>query len=194
MAIKAIKFYDGNGSNATAPMRLSIITRDWRRIELAQFQGLEYNAWVGPYPTRSTAGDARFLLDSIVTGARYLVINTTDFWPREIELYGTYQAGSTTAGAAPKKSPVFKNLLGINGFEWDFYQSGVPGISAPKMKAIQSFGVIRHYMDWEKLELTEGKYTFNPTHAGGWNYDLMYERCKADGIEVMACLKDMAPG
>ncbi|GAB3795640.1 hypothetical protein GCM10028819_11890 [Spirosoma humi] len=193
MAIKAIKFYDGNGSNATAPMRLSIITRDWRRIELAQFQGLEYNAWVGPYPTRSTTGDTKFLLDSIVTGARYLVINTTDFWPREIELYGTYQAGSTTAGAAPRKSPVFKNLLGINGFEWDFYQSGVPGISAPKMKAIQSFGVIRHYMDWEKLELTEGNYTFNPTHAGGWNYDLMYERCKADGIEVMACLKDMAP-
>ncbi|GAB3771194.1 hypothetical protein GCM10028818_09710 [Spirosoma horti] len=193
MAIKAIKFYDGNGSNSTAPMRLSIITRDWKRIELAQFQGLEYNAWVGPYPTRSTSGDSKFLLDSIVTGARYLVINTTDFWPREIELYGTYQASSATSGAAPKKSPTFKNLLGINGFEWDFYQSGVPGISAPKMKAIQSFGVIRHYMDWEKLELAEGNYTFNPTHAGGWNYDLMYERCKADGIEVMACLKDMAP-
>lgn len=193
MAIKAIKFYDGNGSNTSSPMRLSIITRDWKRIELAQFKGLEYNAWVGPYPSRSTSGDSKFLLDSVVTGARYLVINTTDFWPREIELYGTYQAGSTTAGAAPKKSPTFKNLLGINGFEWDFYQAGVPGISAPKMKAIQSFGVLRHYMDWEKLELTEGKYTFNPTHSGGWNYDLMYERCKADGIEVMACLKDLAP-
>ncbi|MFD2932346.1 T9SS type A sorting domain-containing protein [Spirosoma flavum] len=193
MAIRAIKFYDGNGSNAASPMRISIITSNWKRIELGQFQGLEYNTWVGPYPTRSTSGDSKFLLDSVVTGARYLVINTTDFWPREIELYGTYQASSTTVGAAPRKSPTFKNLLGINGFEWDFYQAGVPGISAPKMKAIQSFGVVRHYMDWEKLELTEGNYTFNPTHAGGWNYDLMYQRCKADGIEVMACLKDMSP-
>jgi endoglucanase len=35
MAIKAIKFYDGNGSNAANPMRLSIITKDWKRIEVA---------------------------------------------------------------------------------------------------------------------------------------------------------------
>ncbi|QDK77071.1 T9SS type A sorting domain-containing protein [Spirosoma sp. KCTC 42546] len=193
MDIKAVKFYDGNGSNSASPMKLSIITSDWKRIELAQFQGLEYNAWVGPYPTRSTSGDAKFLLDNVVTGARYLVINTSDFWPREIELYGTYQAGNVAASGVPKKSPTFKKLLGVNAFEWDFYQSNVPGISAPKLKALQSFGVIRHYMDWEKLELTEGNYTFNPTHSGGWNYDLMYERCKADGIEVMACLKDMTP-
>lgn len=193
MAIKAIKLYDGNGSSTDNPLRISIITNDWRRIELAQFQGLEYGAWVGPYPTRNTAGEARFLLDSVVTGARYLVINTTDFWPRELELYGTYQAGSVTANSVPGKNPKFKNLLGINGFEWDFYQTGVSGVSAPKLKALQSFGVMRHYMDWEKLEKTEGNYTFNPTHAGGWNYDLIYERCKAEGIEVMACLKDMAP-
>ncbi|QMW02056.1 T9SS type A sorting domain-containing protein [Spirosoma foliorum] len=193
MDIKAIKLYDGNGSNSSSPMRLSIITSDWRRIEIAQFQGLEYDTWVGPYPTRSTQGDAKFLLDNVVAGARYLVINTTDFWPRELELYGSYQVGNRTASSLPAKNPTFKNLLGINAFEWDFYQTGVSGISVPKVKAMQSFGVMRHYMDWEKLELTEGNYTFNPTHSGGWNYDLMYERCKSDGIEVMACLKDMTP-
>ncbi|XWW45246.1 T9SS type A sorting domain-containing protein [Fibrella sp. USSR17] len=193
MAIKAVKFYDGFGTNSTSPLRLSIITNDWRRIEIAQFQGLAYNEWVGPYPQRQPAGDARFLLDSAITGARYLVINTTDFWPRELELYGTYQAPTPLAGTQPKKSPMMKNLLGINGFEWDFYQAGVPGISAPKLRAMQSFGVVRHYMDWEKLELTEGNYTFNPTHAGGWNYDLMYERSKAEGIEIMACFKDISP-
>ncbi|MVM29798.1 T9SS type A sorting domain-containing protein [Spirosoma sp. HMF4905] len=193
MDIKAIKLYDGNGSNSASPMRLSIITSDWKRIELTQFQGLEFETWVGPYPTRNTAGDAKFLLDKVITGARYLVINATDIWPREIELYGTYKAGSAPASALPKKTPTFKNLIGVNGFEWDFYQTGVSGISAPKVKAMQSFGVMRHYMDWEKLELTEGNYTFNPTHSGGWNYDLMYERCKTDGIQVMACLKDMTP-
>ncbi|WP_375448052.1 T9SS type A sorting domain-containing protein [uncultured Fibrella sp.] len=193
MSIKAVKFFDGNGTNTNTPLRLSIITNDWRRVEIAQFQGLDYESWVGPYPNRQPAGNARFLLDNMVTDARYLVINTSDFWPREIELYGSYQAPTQTAGNGPKKAPVFKNLTGINGFEWDFYPPGVSTIDEAKMKALQSFGVIRHYMDWEKLELTEGNYTFNPTHAGGWNYDLMYERSKAAGMEVMACLKDISP-
>lgn len=193
MSIKAVKFYDGNGTNTATPFRLSIITSDWKRVEIAQFQGLDYNAWVGPYPTRQASGDGKFLLDNIPTDARYLLITTSDFWPREIELYGTYQASNQPLSAAPKKTPLFKNLLGINAFEWDFYPPGISTIDEAKMKALQSFGVIRHYMDWEKLELTQGNYTFNPTHAGGWDYDQMYARCKADGIEVMACLKDIAP-
>lgn len=193
MTISAIKFYDGEGSNTASPMRLSIITADWRRIEIAQFQGLTYGDWVGPYPVRQQAGNQKFILDSEVKDARYLVINTTDFWPREIELYGTHEAGSTAMGASSKKSSAFKNLLGINAFEWDFYANGGSAINEPKMNALKSFGAIRHYMDWEKLELTEGNFTFNPTHSGGWNYDLMYERCKADGIEVMACLKEQSP-
>lgn len=193
MSIKALKFYDGNGTSTNAPLRLSIITNDWRRVEIAQFQGLEYNDWVGPYPDRQPAGNAKFLLDKVITDARYLVINTSDFWPREIELYGSYQAPTQVSSSSPRKAPVFKNMTGINGFEWDFYPPGVPTIDEAKMKALQSFGVIRHYMDWEKLELTQGNYTFNPTHAGGWNYDLMYERSKAAGMEVMACLKDIPP-
>ncbi len=192
MAIKAVKFFDGNDSKPDKPLRLSIITNDWRRIEIAQFQGLDYESWVGPYPNRQPSGDHRFLLDSVITGARYLVINTSDFWPREIELYGTYQAGTPRVSTVPVKSPRFKNLLGINAFEWDFYPPGVSTIAEPKMKALKSFGVIRHYMDWEKIELTEGYYTFNPTRSGGWDYDQMYERCKAEGIEVMTCFKDIA--
>src|SRR5207237_143581 len=42
---------------------------------------------------------------------------------------------------------------------------------------------------WHKLESEEGSYTYNPTMSGGWNYDAIYERCKAEGIEVLACLK-----
>lgn len=198
MTIKAIKFFDGNDSRPDKPLRLSIITSDWRRIEIAQFQGLEYQSWVGPYPNRQPTGDradgqAKFLLDTEVTGARYLVINTSDFWPREIELYGTHQAGNPRTSTVSARHPLFKNQLGINGFEWDFYMPGATTINEPKMRALTSFGVIRHYMDWEKIEQTEGNYTFNPTHSGGWNYDLMYERCKAEGIEVMTCFKNIAP-
>ncbi|MBO0935747.1 hypothetical protein J2I47_04225 [Fibrella sp. HMF5335] len=193
MTIKAVKFYDGNGINTATPFRLSVITSDWKRVEIAQFQGLEYEQWVGPYPTRQATGNSKFLLDNVIADARYLLITTTDFWPREVELYGTYQAASQMLGSTPQKTPLFKNLLGINAFEWDFYPPGISTIDKAKMKALQSFGVIRHYMDWEKLELTPGNYTFNPTHSGGWDYDQMYARCKADGIEVMACLKDIAP-
>jgi len=62
-------------------------------------------------------------------------------------------------------------------------------IDETRMKAVESFKGIRHYIDWEKLELKPGSYTFNPTHSGGWNYDAIYERCKNDNIEVLACIK-----
>jgi hypothetical protein len=58
------------------------------------------------------------------------------------------------------------------------------------MSLIKSFSLVRHYMDWEKLEDTPGSYTFNPTRRGGWNYDAIYERCKQDGILVLSCLKE----
>ena len=44
-------------------------------------------------------------------------------------------------------------------------------------------------MDWEKLESSEGVFSYNPTLSGGWNYDAIYERCKAANIEVLADLK-----
>lgn len=198
LTIKGIRFFDGSDSRPTQPLRLSVITQDWQRVEIAQFKGLDYQSWVGPYPDRPSAGTAtdeqtKFLLDTPISGARFLVISTPDFWPTELELYGTYVPGDPTAPAVSAKSPLFKNLLGINGFEWDFYVPNQTTIYEPKMKALKSFGVMRHYMDWEKLEIMQGNYTFNPTHSGGWNYDLMYERCKAEGIEVMTCFKNIAP-
>lgn len=88
----------------------------------------------------------------------------------------------------------FKNMLGINAFEWNFLQdpanpnNGMQ-IYEPKMELIQSFAGVRHYLDWEKIELQKGQYTFNPTHSGGWNLDVMYQRSKAAGIDMLVCLK-----
>ena len=93
----------------------------------------------------------------------------------------------------PSNNITFKNQLGINGFEWDFFDADNSIISAGRMNVINSFGGFRHYMDWEKIESNEGQYTFNPVHSGGWNYDLIYERCKTDGIEMLACLKNSPP-
>ncbi|RZJ86075.1 MAG: hypothetical protein EOO20_19025 [Chryseobacterium sp.] len=85
-------------------------------------------------------------------------------------------------------------LLGINAFEWDFLQDPMypadgSKIFESKFKTIQSFGQFRHYLDWEKIEFTPGKYTFNQTRSGGWNLDIIYERCKLAGIDPLVCLK-----
>lgn len=90
---------------------------------------------------------------------------------------------------APNPSP-FKNHLGINAFEWDFTDVDNGTVSSKKMAIMHSFGVFRHYLDWEKMEPMEGKYTYNPVNSGGWNYDAIYERCKQDGIEVLSCIKN----
>jgi len=88
-----------------------------------------------------------------------------------------------------------KDLFGINAFEWDFLQdphnpNDGSKIYEPKLDLMKSFSGLRHYMDWEKLEDSEGLYSFNPTTRGGWNYDAVYARCKLEGIMVVACLKN----
>lgn len=50
---------------------------------------------------------------------------------------------------------------------------------------------MRHYLNWNRVETTKGNYTFNPTNNGGWNEDLIYQRCKQDGILVLADLKNI---
>ena len=95
---------------------------------------------------------------------------------------------STPKSFSPNNSP-FKNYLGINAFEWDFSDDDNTMIPAGRMAVMRSFGGLRHYMDWDKLETEQGKYTFNPVHSGGWNYDMIYKWCKEEGIDVLADLK-----
>lgn len=88
----------------------------------------------------------------------------------------------------------FKNMLGVNAFEWDFLQdpknpNDATHIYGPKMDIIKSFGGVRHYLDWQKIEPKRGSYTFNPTNNGGWNLDAIYERCKQEDIDMLVCLK-----
>lgn len=87
----------------------------------------------------------------------------------------------------------FKHHLGINGFEWDFSDQDGSFISSGKMEVIRSFGTFRHYLDWEKLEAQKGRYSFSPASSGGWDYDMIYKRCKDEGIEVLTCIKNGPP-
>jgi hypothetical protein len=96
--------------------------------------------------------------------------------------------------AIPAKKISLNSQLGINAFEWDFLQDPVfpadgSKIYEPKLNLMKSFSQFRHYLDWEKLEYTPGNYTFNQTRSGGWNLDVIYERCKKEGIEPLVCIK-----
>lgn len=85
-----------------------------------------------------------------------------------------------------------KDLLGINAFEWNFVDPSKTGvIDEEKMDLIKSFGGVRHYLDWNRIESKEGQYTFNPTHSGSWNYDLIYKRSKQEGIFILADIKTL---
>lgn len=190
LTIERIRLYDGPGTNTEDPLTLSIITQDWKRIPIARFVGDQYQTWVGPNPDQPT----EFTLPEPVSQARYLVLNTSGSFPTELELYGTYQAGKEPA-LSPLQTTPFRNKLGINGFEWNIEDSDAPSALRPvdekRVQAIKSFAAFRHYMDWDKLEAEPGSYTYNPTFSGSWNYDAMYERLKAEGIDVLACFQTL---
>lgn len=194
ISITDVKFYDGEGSLGNNPLTLSVLTADGFTIPLAVFNGSRYNEWVGPHADGGATDSTKFKVDTVISNARYLVLNCWSGFPNELELYGLYKAPAVVK-TPPVKIPFkLKNTFGVNAFEWDFespYDSY--NIDDSRLNAIKQFTGVRHYMDWEKLESQEGSYTYSPVHSGGWNYDAIYESCKAEGIAVLACLKTI-PG
>lgn len=190
ITLESLKFFDFTGNFKENPMTLSVITDQWERIPVATFTGEIYNGWVGPYPDRNLSGNAQFNLDHPVSNIRYLVINIKSGLPTEIELYGTHSGGTKPVTPIPAKNIRLRDMFGVNAYEWNFEDGNSPWqINEDKMNAAKSFTGIRHYMDWGKLESSEGVFSYNPTLSGGWNYDAIYERCKAANIEVLADLK-----
>jgi hypothetical protein len=183
--IDAIKLFDWKGVSET-PTIIYAIDGNWKRTPLATFTGNRYDEWVGPYPKKLK----QFKLDGAIKNIRYLMIRSGDIFPTEIELYGYYIKPDPFKSPVNPKVPL-SNFFGVNGYEWNFEDGKMNPlvIDEKKMTAVKAFTGMRHYMDWKKLELTNGSFTFNPTHDGGWNYDAIYERCKREGIEVLACLK-----
>lgn len=190
ITLNGIKFFDYTGTAQDFPLVLSVITDQWQRIPIATFTGEIYNGWVGPYPNRQLSGDAQFKLDQPMSNVRYLVMTMSNTLPTEIEFYGSYTPATETAKPARAKHIKLNDMLGVNGYEW-YFQDGAhtESLVESKVQVAKSFTGLRHYMDWEKLESAEGVFSYNPTLSGSWNYDLIYERCKQEGIEVLACLK-----
>ncbi|MES2265840.1 MAG: hypothetical protein V4520_03710 [Bacteroidota bacterium] len=89
-----------------------------------------------------------------------------------------------------------KNMFGVNSYEWNFLENPAAKnehgrIYEANMALIKSFSAVRHYLNWNKLENTQGSYTYNPTNNGSWFYDVMYARCKQDSILVLADIKNL---
>jgi len=82
----------------------------------------------------------------------------------------------------------FKEMLGINAFEWNFGNQRTP-IMPERADFFLPFSTFRHYIDWRQIEQNKGKYGYNPTSRGGWKYDEIYEWCNAQDITVVACIK-----
>lgn len=191
--LTSIKFYDGQGALGDYPLTLSVINNKGQKIQVATFNGDRYNTWVGSYPDRK-ANNTNFNLDSIMKDVRYVVLNCWYMYPNEIEFYGHYKPANTDSSVPVAKKVRFKDATGINAFEWNFESPYNPYVvDSTSFATIKSFAGVRHYMDWEKLESKEGSYTYSPVHSGGWNYDAIYDSCKANNIEVLACLKTL-PG
>lgn len=185
--IQSVKFYDGYGTMVNTPFKLYGITDKWERVLIATFTGEVFNNWVGPNPSDKY----NFVISKPPTANfRYLLINCYGTYPREVELYGTYTPSTISHTDPPLKKTILKNAFGVNGFEWDFLKKDdTSEIDEAEMNALQSFTGFRQYMDWEKIEHFENVYTYNPCYNGGWNYDVIYERCKQAGIEVLPCLQ-----
>ncbi len=194
MTIQQIKMFDFTGSFEDTPAEIYALTTTGKKIPLATFTGNKYNLWVGPNPKTNVEGSAKFNLASPAADIRYICIRCTrNNLPTEIEFYGTYTNSPYRQPPLKEWNAPFRNALGMNGFEWDFVNPAVNSrkIAEEKYAAIKNFSGFRHYLDWERIEDREGKYTFNPCHYGGWDFDMMYERCKRDSIEVLACIKNL---
>jgi len=182
--ITKLKFYNYEGGLGSQPLTVSVIDSTGARVLIGTYEGGGYMQWDGPVP-----GSPGFALAKPMNNIKYIIINAWSQYPTEMEFYGHYTAPPTPAPVVPKAYHL-NQYCGINGFEWDFEDPNNPLVVSPAMlTGMESFTQFRHYMDWNKLESTQGEYTYDPVHSGGWNYDALYAACKANNIFVLADLK-----
>ncbi|SDT41588.1 Por secretion system C-terminal sorting domain-containing protein [Mucilaginibacter mallensis] len=184
--LTSMRFYNYEGSLGPYPLTVSVVDSTGTRTVIGTYSGGGYMTWDGPRP-----GDTSKLLTTPMKNVKFIVLNCWYQFPTEIEFYGHYTAPPAATPLVQKSYPL-NQYFGINAFEWDFEDPNSPLVVSPTLlAAAESFTQLRHYMDWNKLESTQGMYTFDPVHSGGWNYDAMYQACQANNIMVLADLKTM---
>lgn len=194
MLIQSIRMFDGAGDFLQNPANIYAIRKSGEFVKIASFNGDKYMQWVGPDSKKNKPAILQFDVDTLVEDMQYLAIRCTrNNLPNEIQFFGRYNSSSILPSSEAKPAASFENMLGVNGFEWDFVNPAANSrqIDENKYKAIANFTGFRHYLDWGRMEDQKGQYSFNPCHNGGWDLDMTYERCKRDGITVLVCLKNI---
>ncbi|MDR6782482.1 hypothetical protein ABIE26_001030 [Pedobacter africanus] len=87
-----------------------------------------------------------------------------------------------------EKQVKIKDMFGVNGFEWDFYDDHY-NFDTAKYNLIKTFSGFRHFLDWERIEPSKGVFRFNHKPEGGWSYDEIYQKCHKDSITVLMDLQ-----
>ncbi|WP_207432762.1 T9SS type A sorting domain-containing protein [Sabulibacter ruber] len=178
--LQKISFYDGQGSiPAGYEVKVIYVERGTgREITGPQYNGDKYLAWID-----------HTLTTPIKVSAVILRKRRGVSLPDEIKFYGKYKP--YTPPTFTKPAYPLKRMLGINTYPSD-NASTDPERLKWKIAAIAPYHVVRDYVDWNILETNgEGLYAFQPTMKGNWKLDDIYARHKANGKEVVVCLKNL---
>lgn len=196
MRIHEVRMYDLFGTFSDNPATIWVAKANGERRQIATFTGSRFQVWVGPDPQKNPGTPQLFQLDTIAHDFRYIVLGIhKNNLPAEIEFWGTYTPPTTAILPPPRPKAPLEQAVGMNAFEWDFVVPSVNSrlLSQQKYAPIKAFKGFRHYLDWQRIENTEGSFSFNPAHWGGWSYDLIYEQCFKDSIEVLVCFQNVPP-
>lgn len=183
--IEKIRMYDWEGVFTNQPVTIYAIDDKFQRTVIGKFTGPTYDRWVGPYIDNPDQYD----LITPATNVKYIQINTYGPMPSEIEFYGNYQSPDPINFKQP--TVTINKLFGTNGFEWNLLQSNGYDVDNKSLSlAKKAFTGFRHYLDWGRMEVEEGVYTYNPSFSGSWNLDTLYAICKQSNIEVLVDIKN----
>jgi endoglucanase len=188
-----IRIFDGgSGDPFSEPTKFLLVRKsDGAEIEVGTFEGNLYKQWKDLKIEHPFASDRLIIRGYSHNGAGA-------FYGTELEVYGKYNRYTTTKKFVRKARPL-KNMLGTNGFVWDFMQdpkdpSHVQHAYAPKLNRHIEMGISseRFYMTLADLEPKENEFAFNPS-KGGWYYDSLFTICKRAGIEPLPDIMGLAP-
>lgn len=180
VVIDNLRFYDVTGS-FPSPVIVYAVDEYWQRVQLASFTAGGYMEWIS-FP-QSTPVKAKYIY--IVGNAEAL--GTFGQRASEMEVWGSYES-NTTPVIVPDSNVLWDTLVGACIFEWFAFDSDHPTeieYNQAKLAQIGKLGVIRHYLDWRRVEETYGNYTFQPERNGGWFLDDMYQELRDRGVRII---------
>lgn len=184
VVINKIRIYDAFGNLPSPYLKIYAVDEYYQPVFLCEFTGASYMLWKEYTFPPVKAVYLLFIGPGIGVGG-----TSTEF-----EVYGTY----TEDPVVPKEltnPSVLKNLFGVCVYEWNLIagaDSGRNTFVAPSKKYIyQGLGCIRHYLDWDRIEVTAGTYKLQPEGSGGWFLDEFYKSFYEDNIKIISCIQSL---